>query len=90
MADVALDRRSDGVLRSYGAGDLGADEVALIGWKSNAVTALTRALVRRGIGDPNQTSVAPVMRAAFDDIVAQPDLMSPFSSFSARESMDQA
>ncbi len=44
----------------------------------------------RWIGDPNQTSVAPAMQAAFDDIVAQPDIMSPFSSFSARESMDHA
>jgi hypothetical protein len=88
VADVALDQRSGGVLRSYGTSDLDTDEVALIGWKSSVVTELNRAVVRRGIGDPNQAPIVPAMQAAFGDIIAQSDIMIPFSSFSARESTD--
>ena len=90
VADVALDPRSGGVVRTYGAGDLDAGEIALIGWKSSVITELTRTLVRRGFGEPNQASVVPVMEAAFGEILAQLDIMTLFGSFQARENMDQA
>jgi hypothetical protein len=90
VASVAADPRSGGVVRRFGANELDSGESQILAWKSYAVTELVRTLRRRGFSDPGAAPVIAGMEQALLAVVADPDIMAPFSSFAARERMDWA
>jgi hypothetical protein len=87
---VALDPRSGGVVRRFGAGEMDQTEARLVGWKSAVVTELVRTLRRRGLPDPGAARVVPAMEQALRAILADQTITAPFTSFTAREKMDWA
>jgi hypothetical protein len=87
---VAVDQRSGGVVRRFGAGELDQNEARLVGWKSAAVTELVRTLRRRGLADAGAAAVVPAMEHSLRAILADEAITAPFTSFLAREKMDWA
>jgi hypothetical protein len=88
IGGVALDVRSGGVVRRFGATELDQTEARLIGWKSASVTELVRTVQRRGLADPGPAPVVAVMDLAMRTIMAEEAITAPFTSFVAREKMD--
>jgi hypothetical protein len=89
VAGLAVDAKSGGMVRRFGGGDLDADEAGLIAWKSGVVTELVRTMLRRGLSSPPEQVVMNILNAALENIFAHPDIMAPFTSFNARETMDE-
>ena len=85
---VALDPRSGGAVRRFGATELDQTEARLVGWKSASVTELVRTIRRRGLADPGPAPVVAVMEQAMRTIMADEAITAPFTSFLAREKMD--
>lgn len=75
-------------MRVFGAPELDRAEADLVGWKSSAVTELVRCLQRRGFVDPGSAPTFAAMEQALRTIMANKDIMLPFTSFRAREKMD--
>lgn len=90
VSGVTIDAPSGGVVRRLGPAELDDAEIALIGWKSDAVTELVRTLQRRGAGDAGPRPVLAAMEQAMRAILADQAIMEPFASFRARETMDWA
>jgi hypothetical protein len=90
VASLALDPASGGMVRSFGAGDLDADETRLIAWKSGVVTELIRTLLRRGLPAPREAAILSAPAAASREISSRPEIMAPFTSFNTREALDRA
>jgi hypothetical protein len=88
VSGVAADPASGGVVRTFGAPELDQAEARLISWKSQAVTALVRAIRRRDLDDPGEAAVSAILLRAMQTICEDAAIMAPFSSFRAREAMD--
>jgi hypothetical protein len=88
VGGLALDPRSGGVVRIFGAPELDRTEAELVAWKSAAVTELVRTVRRRGLPDPGAAPATAAMEQAMRAVVADQAIMAPFSSFRAREKMD--
>ena len=86
--NVGLDRRSGGVVRVFGAQELDRGETDLIAWKSMVVTEFVRTARSRGFTDPGSSRVVAAMESALEAVMIDKEILTPFTSFSAREAMD--
>lgn len=89
VARVTCDARSGGVVREFGDAELDQTEMGLVAWKSSAVTELVRTLRRRGIQIPGPVVAVAAMEHALRAIMTDGAIMTPFTSFRAREVLDE-